>query len=102
VGQLDGQAAIVTGAGSGVGRASALALAGEGAAVTLACGDAPDPDAAGRAYDEAVRAAGGFDLSVLGLGPNGHLGVNEPPVAPVAPTRVESLTEEGVASNARY
>ncbi len=45
---------------------------------------------------------GGFDLSVLGLGPNGHLGVNEPPVAPVAPTRVESLTEESVASNARY
>ncbi len=36
MGQLDGQVAIVTGAGSGVGRASALALAGEGAAVTLA------------------------------------------------------------------
>jgi len=36
VGQLDGQAAIVTGAGSGVGRASALALAREGAAVALA------------------------------------------------------------------
>ncbi len=36
MGQLNGQAAIVTGAGSGVGRASALALAGEGAAVALA------------------------------------------------------------------
>jgi len=36
VGQLDGQVAIVTGAGSGVGRAAALALAGEGAVVALA------------------------------------------------------------------
>jgi len=49
-----------------------------------------------------VEAAGGFDLSVLRLGLHGHLGVNEPPVAPDAHTRVESLTEEGVASNARY
>ncbi len=36
MGQSDGQVTIVTGAGSGVGCASALALAGEGAAVTLA------------------------------------------------------------------
>jgi len=36
MGQLDGQVAIVTGAGSGVGRASAIALAAEGAAVVLA------------------------------------------------------------------
>ncbi len=39
---------------------------------------------------------------MLGLGPNGHLGVNEPLIAPVASTRVESLTEGSVSSNARY
>ncbi|HVA92570.1 MAG TPA: glucosamine-6-phosphate deaminase [Chloroflexota bacterium] len=65
-------------------------------------GDVADPEAACRAFDAAVRAAGGFDLSVLGLGPNGHLGFNEPPADPMSPTRVVNLTEESIISNARY
>ena len=65
-------------------------------------GDAPDPDAACRAYERATRAAGGFDLAVLGLGPNGHLGFNEPPAAADAPTRVVSLSAASVESNGRY
>ncbi|MBV9281977.1 MAG: glucosamine-6-phosphate deaminase [Chloroflexi bacterium] len=65
-------------------------------------GDAPDPEGACRAYDRALQAAGGFDLAVLGLGPNGHLGFNEPPCGREAPTRVVSLTPQSVESNARY
>jgi glucosamine-6-phosphate deaminase len=65
-------------------------------------GDAPDPEVVCREYDRAVEAAGGFDLAVLGLGPNGHLGFNEPPSDPTLPTRVVTLTEESIASNARY
>ena len=38
MGALDGQAALVTGGGSGIGRAAALALAGDGAAVALVGG----------------------------------------------------------------
>jgi glucosamine-6-phosphate deaminase len=60
------------------------------------------PDAACRAYDMAVAAAGGFELAVLGLGPNGHLGFNEPPVDRDAPTRLVPLTPESIVSNARY
>lgn len=65
-------------------------------------GDAPDPLAACADYVAAVQAVGGFDLSILGLGPNGHLGFNEPPCAADAPTRVIDLTEESIVSNARY
>lgn len=65
-------------------------------------GNTPDPDAACRAYEATVRAAGGIDLAVLGLGPNGHLGFNEPPIGPDAPTRRVALTPASVESNARY
>ncbi len=65
-------------------------------------GDAPDPEAACRAFDEAVSAAGGIDLSVLGLGMNGHLGFNEPPSDPHSATRVVTLTEASLDSNADY
>jgi glucosamine-6-phosphate deaminase len=55
-----------------------------------------------RVYDDAVAAAGGVDVAVLGLGPNGHLGFNEPPSGRDAPTREVSLAAESLASNARY
>jgi glucosamine-6-phosphate deaminase len=70
--------------------------------VVRLAGDAPDPWEACRAYEAAEREVGGFDISILGLGPNGHLGFNEPPSSPDAPTRVVELTPESVASNARY
>jgi glucosamine-6-phosphate deaminase len=54
------------------------------------------------AYDDAVAAAGGVDVAVLGLGPNGHLGFNEPPSRRDAPTREVSLAPESLSSNARY
>jgi len=65
-------------------------------------GDAPDPAAACRAYDAAIARLGGIDLAILGLGPNGHLGFNEPPSAADAPTRAVDLTPASVASNAPY
>ena len=65
-------------------------------------GDAPDPAAACRDYDAAIARLGGIDLAILGLGPNGHLGFNEPPSEADAPTRVVDLTPESVASKAPY
>jgi len=55
-----GQTAVVTGAGRGMGRAVAMALAAEGAAVVVAEVDA----AMGAAVVEEIRAAGGHALAV--------------------------------------
>lgn len=55
-----------------------------------------------RRYEHAVRRLGGIDLAVLGLGPNGHLGFNEPPAGPDARTRVVPLTPASIESNAHY
>ena len=70
--------------------------------VTKLPGDAPDPTEVCRSYDAAVARAGGFGLAVLGLGPNGHLGFNEPPSRGTDVTRVVDLTEASLESNARY
>lgn len=77
-------------------------LAIDAARVIMLPDDTSNPDAACAAYDVAVAAAGGFDLSVLGLGPNGHLGFNEPPSSADAPTRRITLTEASLDSNAGY
>ena len=57
---LDGQAAIVTGAGRGIGRAIALRLAREGVGVTIADIDGTNAAAVARE----IQAAGGASLAV--------------------------------------
>lgn len=54
------------------------------------------------AYDREVETAGGYDLTILGIGTNGHIGFNEPPSDASAPTRVVELSTESVGSNAEY
>ena len=61
-------------------------------------GDASEPDEECRRYDQALQRAGGFDLAVLGLGMNGHLGLNEPPSDCCVPTRVVELSQATKAS----
>ena len=53
-------------------------------------------------FDRAIEERGGLDLAILGLGPNGHLGFNEPPSGRDAPTRVVRLSPATIEANARY
>lgn len=71
------------------------------AQVTPLPGDAADPVAACRTYHAALVAAGGIDLAILGLGPNGHIGYNDPPADATATTRVLNLSESSLATCAR-
>lgn len=63
---------------------------------------ADDPHAAAEAYEEEIADAGGLDLAVVGIGPNGHIAFNEPGSGPEAKTRVIDLTQESRDQNAAY
>lgn len=56
-------------------------------------GFAPDPEAECGRYERDIRAAGGVDLCVLGIGRNGHIGFNEPGASFDSRTRVVRLAE---------
>lgn len=53
------------------------------------------------AYEEAIAAAGGVDLQLLGLGTNGHVAFNEPGSPFDSRTRVVRLAEQTRRDNAR-
>jgi glucosamine-6-phosphate deaminase len=60
----------------------------------------PDVDASARAYDAALHPA--FDLTLLGIGANGHIGMNEPGARVDSPTRRVDLAPETMEGAERY
>ncbi|MGA0845660.1 MAG: glucosamine-6-phosphate deaminase [Luteolibacter sp.] len=65
-------------------------------------GNAADIPAMCAAYEEAIRAAGGIDLQLLGIGTDGHIGFNEPGSSLASRTRLKTLTERTRSDNARF
>ena len=65
-------------------------------------GSATDIPAACAAYEEAIAAAGGIDLQLLGVGTDGHLAFNEPGSSLASRTRIKSLTGQTRRDNARF
>ena len=65
-------------------------------------GTAKDTAAHCKAYDEAIKAAGGVDIQVIGIGPNGHIGFNEPDDYLVPGTHLTDLTESTLQANSRF
>lgn len=64
-------------------------------------GSNPDAQAACAAYEQAIEAAGGIDLQLLGLGHNGHIGFNEPSDSFPVRTHCVALTESTIKANSR-
>ncbi len=66
------------------------------------CGIGEDHEADAKAYDEAVEAAGGIDLQILGIGHDGHIGFNEPGDEFVSATNIVTLTDMTIDANTRF
>lgn len=65
-------------------------------------GLAADIPAECAAYEQEIRAAGGIDLQLLGIGTTGHIGFNEPTSSLASRTRIKTLTAQTRADNARF
>jgi glucosamine-6-phosphate deaminase len=63
-------------------------------------GMAPDIAEHCRQYEGVIKAAGGIDLQVLGIGADGHIGFNEPTSSLASRTRIKTLTEQTRQDNA--
>ena len=53
-------------------------------------------------YDQVIKNMGGIDLQLLGLGPNGHIGFNEPDDCFVMDTHKVALTDATIQANKRF
>ena len=62
----------------------------------------PDAEAECARYDAVIDAFGGADLQLLGLGPNGHIGFNEPGEAFELETHCVNLTPATIEANKRF
>ena len=61
-----------------------------------------DPDAECGNYDKLIASLGGTDLQLLGMGPNGHIGFNEPDTVFIPGTHCVKLAESTIDANARF
>ena len=64
--------------------------------------EAPDLDRVCRGYDLLIENGGGFDLTLLGIGLNGHLGLNEPGSSRDSTTRRVEMHESTIKASAGY
>jgi glucosamine-6-phosphate deaminase len=53
-------------------------------------------------YEKRIKAAGGIDLFLGGIGPDGHIAFNEPGSSLTSRTRVKTLTYDTILANSRF
>ena len=65
-------------------------------------GNAKALDAECRHYEQMIADAGGIDLFIGGIGPDGHIAFNEPGSSLSSRTRVKTLTTDTIVANSRF
>ena len=70
--------------------------------INILNGNAEDLEAECERYEQKIKAAGGIDLFIGGIGPDGHIAFNEPYSALTSRTRVKTLTTDTRIANSRF
>ena len=65
-------------------------------------GNAPDLAAECAHYEQMIEEAGGIDLFLGGIGPDGHIAFNEPGSSLSSRTRQKTLTTDTIIANSRF
>ena len=65
-------------------------------------GNAADPLKECADYEETIKVAGGIDLFLGGIGPDGHIAFNEPGSSLSSRTRIKTLTTDTIIANSRF
>lgn len=70
--------------------------------VNILNGNAADLDAECANYEARIKAVGGIDLFLGGIGPDGHIAFNEPGSSLASHTRQKTLTTDTIIANSRF
>jgi len=70
--------------------------------INILNGNAPDLEAECARYEEEMKKAGGVNLFLGGIGPDGHIAFNEPASSLSSRTRVKTLTYDTIVANSRF
>jgi len=70
--------------------------------VNILDGNAADLAAECAAYEAKMKAMGGVDLFLGGIGPDGHIAFNEPGSSLSSRTRIKTLTQDTIIANSRF
>jgi len=65
-------------------------------------GNATDLVAECAHYEQMIEEAGGIDLFIGGIGPDGHIAFNEPGSSLTSLTRMKTLTQDTIIANSRF
>ncbi|KKY18145.1 putative glucosamine-6-phosphate deaminase [Phaeomoniella chlamydospora] len=70
--------------------------------INILNGNAPDLKVECEEYERKIKAAGGIELFLGGIGPDGHIAFNEPGSSLASRTRVKTLAEDTIRANSRF
>ncbi|KJH41935.1 glucosamine-6-phosphate deaminase [Dictyocaulus viviparus] len=65
-------------------------------------GNASDVEKECREYEEKIVSAGGIELFIGGIGPDGHIAFNEPGSSLASRTRMKTLNADTIEANSRF